>query len=300
MGTPDFAVPPFQKLLESNDHKVVAVFTAEPKASGRSLKQALTEVHKIALEYNIPTYTPATLKTKEILDCINSIEADIIVVVAYGFLIPKNILFSKKYGSINIHPSDLPKYRGASPIQRTIIDGNLESAVCIIQMDEGLDTGDIILQKKFPLGQRITLTSLQDQCSEIASDLLVEVLDGIDTLPRIKQGNEGMSYAHKLRKDEGKINWNEDAYILDCKIRGMNPWPGVYFEYKDKIIKILEADYSYQEHNLSPGTVINDELKVACGKGILVIKTVQQAGKSRLLSKEFLRGTPIKQGSCLG
>ena len=299
MGTPDFAVTPLVRLLTSTDHRVNAIFTACPKPTGRGLKETQSPVHKLALEYNIPTYTPTSLKTKEVLDIINAIEADIIVVVAYGFLIPQNILSSKKYCCINIHPSDLPKYRGAAPMQRTIISGDIETAVCVIQMDENLDTGDIILKEQFILDPKITLPTLRDQCSKIGADLLIKALNGIDSLPRIKQSTNGLSYAHKLTKDEAKINWHETAHAIDCKIRGMHPWPGMYFEYKGKIIKILEADYNEQTHNFLPGAVISEKLEIACGKGIILIKTLQQAGKTKLSSKEFLRGTAIPVGTNL-
>lgn len=299
MGTPDFAVPTLTTLLNSADHQVKAVFTATPKPKGRGLEESLSPVHKLALEHNVPIYTPVTLKSPEIIGIINSIEADIIIVVAYGFIIPKNILYAKKYGSLNLHPSDLPKYRGAAPMQRTIIDGETESAVCIMQMDEGLDTGDIILKERFSLSPRITLPILHDQCASIGAQLFIKVLNNISSLPRIKQATEGASYAHKLSKEEGKIKWHEAASKIDCKIRGMSPWPGAYFEYQGKTIKILEADYSQQEHNFAPGTVISDKFEIACGAGTLTIKSLQQAGKTRLSVEEFLRGNPVAIGTNL-
>ncbi len=299
MGTPDFAVPSLTTLLNSPDHQVMAVFTAAPKPKGRGLAESLSPVHKIALEHNLAVYTPATLRSPEIIGIIDSIEADIIIVVAYGFIIPKNILYAKKYGSLNLHPSDLPKYRGAAPLQRTIINGETESAVCIMQMDEGLDTGDIILKERFLLHPRITLPILHDQCANIGARLFIKVLDNIASLPRIKQATEGASYAHKLTKEEGEINWHEAASKIDCKIRGMSPWPGAYFEYQGKIIKILEADYSEQEHNYAPGTVVSDKLEIACGTGTLTIKSLQQAGKTRLLAEEFLRGNLVAIGTNL-
>ena len=184
-------------------------------------------------------------------------------------------------------------------MQRTIINGEVESAVCIMQMDEGLDTGNIILKERFTLEPRITLPSLHDQCAHIGAKLFVKVLHNIESLPRIKQATEGLSYAHKLTKDEGRINWHEAASKIDCKIRGMYPWPGMYFEYKDKIIKILEADYIEQEHNFAPGTIISEKFEIACGSGILIIKTLQQAGKTKLSSEEFLRGTQVPIGTIL-
>ena len=249
MGTPEFAIPALSQLIDSTNHNVVAVFTQAPKAKGRGMKTTNSPVHVLAASNNIPVYTPKTLRDQEAAQLIDSIEADIIVVVAYGFIIPGNILKAKKYGCLNIHPSKLPKYRGAAPLQRTIINGEKESAVCIIQMDEGLDTGDIILQKDFSLEVTTTFPELHNLCASLGGYMLIEALNNIENLRKIKQSEEGASYAHKLTKDEGKINWQSTAFEIDCKIRGMNPWPGVYFEHNDKIIKILSAEYNEHKHN---------------------------------------------------
>jgi methionyl-tRNA formyltransferase len=302
MGTPEFAVPALRELINNNDHQVVGVFTQAAKSKGRGLNEVASPVHLLASEYNIATYTPKTLRTEEITNLINSIEADIIVVVAYGFLIPTVILQAKKYGCLNIHPSSLPRHRGAAPLQRTIIEGDLETSVCIMQMDEGLDTGDIILQHSLSLSPRITLPILHDQCAKIGADLLIKTLDNIDNLPKIIQDKNGVTYAHKLKKEEGKIDWCETAYKIDCKIRGMNPWPGVYFEYRGKVIKILEAYYNDLDINLPPGTVVNNNsvLGVACGKGTLIIQKLQQEGRKILNAEEFMRGlqSPIIRLPC--
>ena len=188
MGTPLFAVPALKAILESKIHKVVAVFSQGPKAKGRGMKIAESPVHELAISYNIPVYTPSTLRNEDANKLIKSIEADIIVVTAYGFIIPKNILEAKKHGCLNIHPSDLPKYRGAAPLQRTIINGESETAVCIMQMDEGLDTGDIILEQKFHISDKITFTELHDKTSQMGAQMLVQVLDNIDKIKPFKRG----------------------------------------------------------------------------------------------------------------
>lgn len=320
MGTPDFAVPTLNALINSSDHQVSAVFTAAPKLQGRGLKQLNSPVHELALKHQIPIHTPSTLRNEEAARLISSIEADIIVVVAYGFIIPPTILHAKKHGCVNVHPSDLPKYRGAAPLQRTIINGEKETAVCIIQMDEGVDTGDIILKEKFDLSSRITLPELHDTCAKIGAKLLLQTLDQITDLPKIKQSHDGSSYAKKLTKEEGRVNWQESAWQIDCRIRGMNPWPGVFFEYDGKIIKILEAqsqnfagdkskimleaeeggdDFLAQDFGISPGTVLDDELTVACGQGRLLIRKLQQEGKKPLSTQEFLRGFLLPVGTRL-
>jgi methionyl-tRNA formyltransferase len=289
MGTPDFAVPALSAIINSKNHKVVAVFSQQPKAKGRGMRVQMSPVHAMGLANNIPVYTPITLRTPESIELINSISADIIVVVAYGFIIPRNILEAKKHGCLNIHPSKLPKYRGAAPLQRTIISGDKESAVCVMQMDAGLDTGDIILQRDFPLSPTVTFKELHDECANIGAELLVQVLDNIETLPRHKQSDQNIVYAHKLTKEEGSVNWQDSAYKIDCMVRGMNPWPGVYFEYDGAILKIIESEVIDTEHNLAPGT-INDKFEVACGKGILRIVKVQPENKPKMGAEDFLRG----------
>ncbi len=297
MGTPEFATSPLKALLESKIHKVVAVFSQRPKPKGRGMKIAESPVHQLASSYHIPVYTPSTLRNEEADRLVKSIEADIIIVTAYGFIIPKNILEAKKYGCLNIHPSDLPKYRGAAPLQRTIINGETETAVCIMQMDEGLDTGDIILEQKFPISDKITFTELHNKTSNLGAEMLIKALDNIDKIKALKQSEEGILYAHKLSKEESKINWSEPAFVIDCKIRGMNPWPGVYFEHKGKKIKIIQAEYFNVDHEYDPGLLLNNDInsfEVACGKGILRILNLQPEGKKIMNAKDYLLGISNK------
>lgn len=290
MGTPEFAIPALQNIISSSGHRVKAVFTRAPKAQGRGMKLANSPIHDLAIFHNIEVYMPKTLRNEEAIELIDSIEADIIVVVAYGFIIPQNILRAKKYGCLNIHPSKLPKYRGAAPLQRTIINGETETAVCIMQMDEGLDTGDIILQTDLVLPPMITLQELHDQCSNIGGKLLLDVLSNIDTLPRVKQSEIGASYANKLTKEEARVNWQDSAFNIDCKIRGMNPWPGVYFTHDSRMIKILEASWTNNQHKSNPGEILNSNFEVACGRGTLIIKSLKPEGKAKMSATDYLRG----------
>ncbi|WP_347938535.1 methionyl-tRNA formyltransferase [Rickettsia oklahomensis] len=291
MGTPEFAVPALKKLIAH--HEVMVVFTQQPKAKGRGLSLAKSPIHQLAFEYQIPVYTPSTLRNEETINLINKINADIIVVTAYGFIVPEAILNAKKYGCLNVHPSDLPRHRGAAPLQRTIIEGDKTSSVCIIRMDIGLDTGDILMKEDFNLEKRTTLEELHNKCANLGAELLIKTLANIDNIVPIKQSSYGITYAHKLTKEEGKINWQDSAYSIDCKIRGMNPWPGAYFSYDEKIIKILEAEYLNVDHHFTPGTVISDKLEIACGSGILQVKKLQQESKRALNIEAFLRGTHI-------
>lgn len=292
MGTPEFATPALRALINSK-HKVVAVFSQKPKARGRGMQIMPSPVHQLANEHNIKVYTPETLRNEEAEQLISSIDADIVVVTAYGFIIPKNILESKKYGCLNIHPSKLPKYRGAAPLQRTIIDGERETAVCIMKMDVGLDTGDILMEKDFLISDKITFKELHDECAQMGADLLLQVLENIDNIKPRKQSEEGIVYAHKLSKEESKIDWQESAFVIDCKVRGMNPWPGVYFEHQGKKVKIIESEYLDIQHEYEPGSILNDNPKffeIACGKGILRISKVQPEGKQIMDAKDWQRG----------
>jgi methionyl-tRNA formyltransferase len=298
MGTPEFAVPSLQAIIDSN-HIVQAVFTQMPKPKGRGYEVTLSPIHALADNYNIPVYTPKTLRNKEVQSQVENIEADIIVVVAYGFIVPKQILESKKYGCLNIHPSRLPRFRGAAPLQRTIMAGDKETSVCIMQMDEGLDTGDIILEEIIALPEAITLLELHNKCSELGAKLLIKVLDNIDSLPRTPQIEEGITYAHKISKEEARIDWSQSAFAIDCKIRGLNPWPGTYFTYKGEQIKILKAKYEELTHEHTPGTVLSGDLIVACGHGALTLLELQRPGKKALKTHEFTMGFPIKAGEML-
>lgn len=294
MGTPEFAIPALQALINSY-HEVIGVYTAPPKPKGRGMHLQKSPVHILAESNNIPVYTPTTLRSEEIYNHISNIEADIIIVVAYGFIVPRTIIDSKKYGCLNIHPSKLPRFRGAAPLQRTIINGDEETAVCIIQMDEGLDTGDIILQEDISLPFDITFTRLHDLCADKGATLLLKVLDGIETLPRRKQKDEGVVYAHKLAKEEGQINWNDSAEKIDRKIRGMNPWPGAYCSYNGNMLKILESSlFEDFVAGFTPGTIIPEKSLVVCGKGAIELVSVKRAGSGAMSFDAFLRGSNSK------
>ncbi len=298
MGTPNFAVPTLQKLINSN-HEISAVFTSAPKPQDRGMLEKKSPVHILAEANNIPVHTPKTLRNDEITQLVENIEADIIIVVAYGFIIPKAILESKKYGCLNLHPSALPRFRGAAPLQRTIIAGDKTTEICIMQMDEGLDTGDILLKQSLALHPRITLQELHDQCAAIGADLMLQVLENIDNLTPQKQTEEGLVYAKKLSKAESIIDWTESAFSIDCKIRAMITWPGIFFIYKGQPVKILEAEFEEKEHNLLPGSVIDGKLTIACGKHMLKIRRLQKPGKKPVSTEEFLRGCNIEAGTLL-
>lgn len=291
MGTPKFAVPTLRRLILSKEHNVVAVFSQQPKPQGRGLKIMESPVCTLASFYKIPIYTPTTLTELKAFKLISGIIADIIVVVAYGLLIPKNVIESKKYGCLNIHPSKLPKYRGAAPLHRTIINGEKNTAVSVIQMDEGLDTGDIILQEEFDLDEKTTLQSLHDKCAQIGSELLLKILNNIHGFARTMQPTIGKSYAHKLTKEEGRVVWSHhSAFQIDCMVRGMSPWPGVFFKVQNQKITILEVEVFNIHHSFIVGQVLNNSFCIACTQDVLRIHSLKPEGKKQMSGTDYLHG----------
>lgn len=294
MGTPEFALPSLQKLLASSKHRVKAVFTKEPKEQNRGMGIVKSPIHQLAEQYNIDIHTPKTLRKDEIAAVIDGIVADIVIVIAYGLIIPANILKMKKYGCLNIHPSKLPKYRGAAPLQRTIINNESATSICIMQMDEGVDTGDILTQMDIDIHPDMTLKELHDICAEEGSKLLLSTLDNIDNITPRKQPEIDVSYAPKLTKEEGQINWQEeDGQQIYGKIKGMNPWPGAYFFIQGKMMKITSASWKALEHKENYGNIISNEFDVACRGGILRIEKIKPEGKKEMSGESFLRGCRI-------
>lgn len=302
MGTPDFAVPCLQKLIKK--HNVMAVFSQPDKPVGR--KQILTPppVKKCAVENNIDVFQPNTLKDDNVAKQIENMNADIIVVVAYGKILPKRVLDAAKYGCINVHASLLPKYRGAAPIQWAVINGDKETGVTIMQMDEGLDTGDMLLVKKTPIGINETSEKLFERLSNIGADALIEAIDCIEngTVKPVLQGNSDTSYAQKITKTLSPIIWNKSALEVHNLVRGLQTWPCAQTVYNGKNIKIHKTELTDVKGG-NPGEVIdnNKRLIVSCGDGNCVeILELQPDGKKRMDIKSFLAGNNIPVGSLLG
>jgi methionyl-tRNA formyltransferase len=298
MGTPDFACNSLQKLIDEN-YDVVAVFTAPPRPSGRGQVVNITPVHKMAQEHNIPVFTPTKLSTPEAYSLIDSIEAEVIVVVAYGLIIKEHVLKAKKWGCINLHPSKLPRFRGAAPLQHTILNGDLETAICTMQMDAGIDTGDILMQENITLPPNVTLKILHDEMAERGGALMIKTLQNISDIVPITQSFDGVLYANKITKDDAKLDWSLDARVLERKIRAFNPMPGAFFMYNNEIIKVFAATLIEGEGANIPGIIVQDNLVVACGVNQLRIDELQRAGKKRMTTKEFLLGYNLKVGTLL-
>lgn len=298
MGTPQFAVPALIAISNSQ-HQIVKVFTKPPAKSGRGHKIAISKIHELANQLDLPVATPYSLKTQEVVAEIAALDADIIVVAAYGQILPQAVLDICPYGCVNIHPSLLPRWRGAAPIERTIIAGDKETGVCTMQMDAGLDTGNILLCKRIAVSADTTAEQLSDKLAALGAGLLIETLDNIEKIAPIKQTTEGATYASKLTKEESLINWQKSAHEIDCMVRGLNPWPGSFFAYNGEYIRILEAKVADVESGVAAGTIMNDQLYISCGSGILQPCKLQRPGRSVLGVAEFLRGTKILIGTVL-
>lgn len=293
MGTPEFALPTLQLL--SQQYEVIAVYTRAPKPSGRGQVETLSPVHILANQLNIPVFTPRSLRKAEAQEEFSSLKADYAVVIAYGLILPKEILEAPKRGCINIHPSLLPKFRGAAPMQRTILSGEKETAMCIMQMDEGVDTGDVLRIKKVPLDNEITYPELADNMANLGAQMLVEVLADIDNIKPQKQTEDGACYAKKIVKEEGELSWGESSEQLMRKIRVFNPWPSTFFYDGDEKIKVLAAKSENTPHDHKPGTVIDKKLlTIACAKGVFQPLIMQRSGKKPTATTDFLRGYKLK------
>lgn len=304
MGTPDFAVAPLEAIIKAG-HEVVAVVTQPDKQKGRGKEVQMPPVKECALRYGIPVLQPVKMKEPEAVAKLKEYPADIFVVAAFGQLLTEEILTMPKYGCVNIHASLLPAYRGAAPIQWAVINGEEKSGVTIMQMEKGLDTGDMLLKKEIVLDEKETGESLHDKLMEVGAELIVEALPLIEagTITAVKQDDSLSTYAAKLTKSMGLIDFTKDAESIERLIRGLNSWPSAYTSMKGKTLKIWEADVVEAVRSGEPGEVIatdKESFTVATGNGALRIKTLQLEGKKKMAVKDFLLGYEMKTGMKLG
>lgn len=304
MGTPDFSVPVLQGLIDSKEHEVTAVVTQPDKPRGRSGKLVFTPVKQLAVEYGIPVYTPKRVKDPEFVKELSRIPCEVIVVIAFGQILSKEILDLPEYGCINVHASLLPRWRGAAPMQWAIIAGDETTGITTMQMDVGLDTGDMLLTKEVPISPNETGESLHDKMAVLGSELLLETLRQAEegTLHPIPQNDEDSTYAKMLTKETGKIDWNLDAAQIERYVRGLNSWPSAYSGYKGKTLKIWCAEVLPEVTEEKPGTVVSvekDSFTVQTGNGCLRILELQMEGKKRMDAGSFLRGVKIEKGDVL-
>jgi len=291
MGTSEFAVPSLEKLIDSK-HKILAVYTKEAKKAGRGYKIQNTPIYNLAFKNKLKIFTPKSLKNLEEQEKIRKLKPDIIIVVAYGLILPKEILDIPKYGCINIHPSLLPRWRGASPIQRALLAGDKETGVCIMKVGEGLDDGDIVKCEKMEILEEADIKYLYYCLSLLGSNMLITALYKIKIDGRVKarkQKKTGITYAEKIEKSEGEIDWTKSADEIDRQIRALWVFPGVYFDYKGERIKILKAE-KVKGNFGKAGKVIDDKFTISCGKGAIRPLVLQRAGKRSMKVEEFLRG----------
>lgn len=306
MGTPDFAVAPLEAILKAG-HEVTAVVTQPDRQKGRGREVQYSPVKECALSYGIPVLQPLKIKEKDAVEELRKYPADIFVVAAFGQLLSEEILNMPRLGCINIHASLLPAYRGAAPIQWCVINGEEKTGVTIMQMAKGMDTGDILLQKEVVLDEKETGGSLFDRLMETGAELIVEVLPKIEAgeLTPAVQKEELATYAGKITKDMGNIDFAKSAVTIERLIRGLNPWPSAFTHYKGKILKIWEADVVSEcanAENPVPGTVIamdKESFTLATGEGALRIRSLQPEGKKRMSCAEFMRGYEVKVGEAL-
>ncbi len=304
MGTPDFAVLPLKALVEKG-YDVVGVFTQPDKPVGRKAILTAPPVKTLAVENNIPVFQPNSLKNGEGVKILNELNPDVVIVVAYGKILPKDFLEFPTYGCINIHGSLLPKYRGAAPIQRCVLDGEKYAGVTSMQMDEGLDTGDMLLKTITEIGENETSGELFDRLAVMGADLLIETLVALEKgeLKPEKQNDEESTYASMLDKTMSPVDWSKSAIEVHNHIRGMDPWPVAQTVLEGKNLKLFKSELVDNEGSGAPGTmkVTKKGLVVYCGDSKPVfIREVQYEGKKRMAAADFFRGHPVEDGTVLG
>jgi methionyl-tRNA formyltransferase len=297
MGTPDFAVPTLLELV-AHGHEIAAVYTRAAKPAGRGMKLQLTPVEQEARRLGIPVATPLTLKTPAALEEFRAHDADAAVVAAYGMILPKTVLDTPKLGCFNLHASLLPRWRGAAPINRAIMEGDSETGVMVMKMDAGLDTGDVAMAERIAITDSMTAGDLHDALARLGADLMVRAIGALERgmLQLTKQSEHGVTYATKIEKAEARIDWHEPARTVVRHIHGLSPFPGAWCEMPIEAervrVKILRC--AMVERSGAPGEVLDDHLTVACHQGALRILELQRAGKAPMKAEEFLRGTPVK------
>ena len=297
MGTPDFAVPTLAELI-AQGHDIAAVYSQPPRPKGRGMALEPGPVHKFAESAKLPVRTPLSLKGAEDQAAFAALDLDAAIVVAYGLLLPKAILDAPQLGCFNLHGSLLPRWRGAAPIQRAVMAGDAETGVMVMRMNEGLDTGPVLMAERVAVGRK-TSGDLTAELSRLGADLMVRALGALERgaiVPR-PQPEDGVTYAKKISKEEARIDWSKSAAEIDCHIRGLSPFPGAWTEVNGERLKILYAEPVAGSGK--PGALLDDALTIACGDGALRLAKVQRAGKSMMSAAELLKGFALPRGTQL-
>nr|WP_288305375.1 methionyl-tRNA formyltransferase [uncultured Romboutsia sp.] len=304
MGTPDIAKGCLQKLIDEK-YDIIGVVTQPDKPQNRGKKLGMPPVKELALKYDIPVYQPIKARDEEFVATLKELNPDIIVVVAFGQILPKSILDIPKFGCINVHVSLLPKYRGAAPINWVIINGEEKTGVTTMYMDEGLDTGDMILTEEFDLDDEITAGELHDKMKDRGADVLIETLKQIEkgTAPRIPQNHEEFTYAPMMNKALGEINWSKSAREIHNLVRGVNPWPSAYTTYEGSTMKVWKTEVLNETSDKESGTILKvdkDGIRISTKDNVVLVKEIQMPGKKRVLVSEYIKGNNINTNTILG
>ena len=294
MGTPDFSVPILDALVEAG-HEIACVYTQPPRPAGRGKKDRPSPVQLRAEELGLPLRHPVNFKDVETRNAFAELNSDVAVVVAYGVILPQEVLDAPRRGCLNIHASLLPRWRGAAPIHRAIMAGDKKTGVCIMQMEAGLDTGPVLLKRETPITKSDTTGILHDRLSHLGAQAIVTALAELSHLTPQSQPEEGVTYAAKIDKQEAKIDWSLSAEQLDAHIRGLSPFPGAWFEYEGQRIKVLMSELASGDG--TPGRSLDDNLTIACGTGAIRLTRLQRAGKSPADAEDFLRGLALPKGT---
>ncbi len=300
MGTPDFAATVLAALIDAG-HAVRAVYTQPPRPAGRGHRLLPSPVQGLAERHGIAVRCPTTLRDRETQDEFAATPADAAVVAAYGLILPAMILKAPRHGCLNVHASLLPRWRGAAPIQRALLAGDPETGITIMQMDEGLDTGPILLQEPVPIASDITGGELSERLAALGARLMLDAIDGIarGSLAARPQPEGGVTYASKLRREEARLDWRLSALALERQVRAFDPWPGAYFCGRGERLRVLAAEADPQPAMAPPGTVLDGNLSVACGEGVLRPLKLQRPGRTALDTSALLRGFALPPGTVL-
>ncbi len=303
-GTPPFAIPTLQDLLKGPD-RVVGVVTQPDREKGRGRKVVISPVKEIALQHSLIPLQPEKAKGKTFQEAVKSLQPDLMVVVAYGQILPRSVLDIPKHGAINVHASLLPKYRGAAPIARAILNGESVTGVTTMVMDEGMDTGDILLQAETPIGNGETCETLHDRLASLGAQLLSETLEKTKAgaIRPIQQDHSKATYAPPLKKEDGRIDWKKGAEEIDRQVRAFNPWPGAFTKLGGLLLKVYKGEIREKTPSEKPGTVVwvgSDFIEVETGKGSYLLKEVQLEGRRIMAIREFLSGHPVPVGTIFG
>jgi methionyl-tRNA formyltransferase len=296
MGTPDFSVPVLEALVEAG-HEIAAVYCQPPRPAGRGKKDRPSPVQARAEALGLEVRHPVSLKPDEVREAFAALNADVAVVVAYGLILPQVVLDAPTRGCLNIHASDLPRWRGAAPIHRAVMAGDATTGVCIMQMEAGLDTGPVLCRATTPIGAEETTGELHDRLSTMGAALIVKTLERLDDLTPTPQPEDGVTYAAKIDKAEARVDWTRPAAEIDRHIRGLSPFPGAWCEINGQRVKLLGSRLATGQGK--PGLVLDDALTIACGDGAVQLTKVQRAGKGEQDRATFLRGWRVPKGTQL-